>query len=82
MTTISVTNARAHLPELIEDAQNGAVFLEKRGKLEAVMVSPQQYERMLEALEDSEDAEAFDAAMSEEGDNIPWDQVKTDLGWA
>ena len=32
------------------------------------------------ALEDAEDAEAFDAAMAEEGPNIPWDQAKADLG--
>jgi hypothetical protein len=36
---------------------------------------------MLEAFEDAEDAAAFDAAMAEEGPNIPWDQVKADLGW-
>jgi len=33
------------------------------------------------ALEDSEDIAAFDEAMAEEGDNIPWDIVKADLGW-
>jgi len=32
------------------------------------------------ALEDAEDVAAFDAAMAEEGRNIPWDQVKADLG--
>jgi hypothetical protein len=36
---------------------------------------------MLEALEESQDVAAFDAAMAEEGDNIPWDLVKADLGW-
>jgi hypothetical protein len=36
---------------------------------------------MVEALEDAEDATAFDEAMAEEGVNIPWDQVKMDLGW-
>ena len=30
---------------------------------------------------DAEDAAAFDEAMAEEGDNIPWNQVKKDLGW-
>jgi PHD/YefM family antitoxin component YafN of YafNO toxin-antitoxin module len=57
------------------------VFLERRGKLEAVVVSPEQYERMREALEDAEDVAAFDAAIAEEGENIPWAQVKADLGW-
>nr|RZI36380.1 hypothetical protein BJQ95_01171 [Cryobacterium sp. SO1] len=81
MSTISVTDARSRLPELIEQAQGEAVFLERRGKLEAVVVSPEQYARMVDALEDAADVDAFDAAMSEEGDNIPWAQVKIDLGW-
>ena len=81
MSTISVTDARGRLPELIERAHGEAVFLERRGKLEAVMVSPAQYERMVEALEDAEDVDAFDAAMAEESPNIPWAQVKADLGW-
>lgn len=37
---------------------------------------------MLAALEEVEDIAAFDAAMAEEGENIPWVQVKADLGWA
>ncbi len=40
------------------------------------------YERMLEALEDAEDAASFDEAIVEEGTNIPWAQVKAKLGWA
>jgi hypothetical protein len=53
------------------------VFLERYGQLAAVMVSPDRYEELITALEDSEDVAAFDEAMS----NIPWKQVKTDLGW-
>ncbi|MET3718660.1 MULTISPECIES: hypothetical protein [unclassified Arthrobacter] len=41
-----------------------------------------RYEQMLDALEEVEDIAAFDAAMAEEGENIPWAQVKADLGWA
>ena len=81
MATISVTDARGRLPELIKSARSEAVFLERRGKLEAVVVSPEQYSRMIEALEDAEDSDDFDAAMADEGDNIPWAQVKSDLGW-
>ena len=36
---------------------------------------------MQEALEDAEDVAAFDVAMADEGENIPWEQVKADLGW-
>ena len=81
MSTISVTDARGRLPEVIKQARGEAVFLERRGKLEAVVISPEQYERMMEALEDAEDVAAFDEAMAEEGDNNPWAQVKADLGW-
>lgn len=81
MPIISVTDARSRLPELIERARGEAVFLARRGKLEAVMISPEQYDRMMDALEEVADVEAFDAAMTEEGENIPWAQVKTDLGW-
>ena len=81
MAKSSVTNARARLPELIALAGSEAVFLERRGKVAAVLVSPEQYARMQEALEDAEDVAAFDVAMADEGDNIPWEQVKADLGW-
>jgi antitoxin Phd len=81
MSTVSVTDARAKLPDLISTAQTEAVFLERRGKVEAVVISPAQYERMMDALEDAEDIAALDAALAEEGENIPWEQVKADLGW-
>ena len=81
MARITVTDARGRLPEVIEQAHSEAVFLERRGKLEAVVISPEQYELMVEALEDAEDIAASDSAMAEEGDNVPWAQVKADLGW-
>ncbi len=81
MVTLNITEARSHLPEVIDQARQEAVFLERRGKRAAVVVSPERYEQLLDALEDAEDAEAFDAALAEEGPNIPWAQVKTDLGW-
>jgi antitoxin Phd len=82
MSTINVTDARSRLPEVIEDARSEAVFLERRGKLQAVLVSPERYELMLTALEEAEDVAAFDESMADEGDNIPWAQVKADLGWS
>ena len=81
VSKISVTDARGRLPELIDRARTEAVFLERRGKLEAVVLSPEQYDRMMDALEEVEDVAAFDEAMAEEGDSIPWAQVKADLGW-
>lgn len=44
-------------------------------------MSPERYEEMLDAFEERKDAAAFDAAIAEEGSNIPWEQVDADLGW-
>lgn len=81
MTNVSITEARATLPELVTRAQQEAVFVERHGKTAAVLVSPERYEVLMDALEEAEDVRAFDAAMAEEGENIPWAQAKADLGW-
>jgi len=82
MSIVSVADARKHLSDVIARSKSEAVFIERRGQRAAVVVSPEQYERMLEALETVDDVAAFDEAMAEEGPNIPWAQVKADLGWA
>jgi len=81
MATFNVSKARENLSEAVELSQTEAVFLERHGSRAAVLVSPERYEEMMAALEDVEDVAAFDSAMAEEGPNIPWDEVKADLGW-
>ena len=81
MSIVSVAAARNNFSDLITRSQTEAVFIERRGQRAAVVVSPERYELMIEALEDAEDVAAFDEAMTEEGPNIPWAQVKADLGW-
>ncbi|MBX9718949.1 MAG: type II toxin-antitoxin system Phd/YefM family antitoxin [Microbacteriaceae bacterium] len=82
MNPLSVADARKQFSEVIDRSQTEAVFIERRGQRAAVVISPEQYERMLDALEEAEDAAAFDEAIAEEGPNVPWAQVKADLGWA
>jgi len=82
VTTMNVSEARERLAEAIDAAQSEAVVLERYGRPAAVLVSMERYEQLLDALEEAEDISAFDAAMAEEGDNIPWKQVKADLGWS
>ncbi|CAN5328503.1 hypothetical protein BH09ACT6_BH09ACT6_03920 [soil metagenome] len=82
MSIVSVADARNHLSEVIARSKSEAVFIERHRQRAAVVVSPEQYERMREALEDAEDVAAFDDAMEEEGPNVPWAPVKEDLGWA
>ncbi len=81
MSTVSVADARNHFSDVIDRSKTEAVFIERRGQRAAVVVSPERYELMLEALEDAEDVAVFDEAMAEEGPNVPWAQVKADLGW-
>ena len=65
----------------VELARSEAVVFERYGRPAAVLVSPERYEELMAALEEAEDVAAFDEAMAEEGPNIPWEQVKVDLGW-
>src|SRR4051794_4814228 len=47
-------------------------FWERYGRRAAVLLSPERYDELMEALEEAEDVAVFDAAMSEEGANILW----------
>ena len=81
MVTLSVSAARADLSGVVQTAQTEAVVLERYGQPVAVLVSPQRYEELLAAAEEEQDVRAFDAALAEAGPNLPWEQVKSDLGW-
>ncbi len=81
MATMPVSDARDNLAQAVETAQTEAVILERYGRPAAVLVSPQRYDELMEALDEADDVAAFDAAMAEEGPNLPWDRVKADLGW-
>ncbi len=82
MSKISVSKAREKLSEVVEMSQSEPVVLEHYGHRAAVVVSPAHYDEMLDAFEEAQDVVAFDAAMAEDGSNIPWEQVKIDLGWS
>jgi PHD/YefM family antitoxin component YafN of YafNO toxin-antitoxin module len=81
MATMKISVARDNLAEAVELARTETVFLERYGRRAAVLVSPERYEKLVAALEEAEDVAAFDAAMDEEGPNIPWEQARADLGW-
>lgn len=81
MVSMGVADARRRFAELIERARTEPVVVARRGRAQAVVVSPEEYERLREAAEELDDVTAFDEAMREEGANLPWEQVKADLGW-
>ncbi len=78
---MSISDARDHLPDAMETARTEAVFVQRRGRLAGVLVSPERYEQLMTALEDTEDIAAFDAAMAGKGPNIPWERPKTRAWW-
>ncbi|MFZ1437615.1 MAG: type II toxin-antitoxin system Phd/YefM family antitoxin [Candidatus Microthrix subdominans] len=81
MSNVGVAEARRNLASVIRRAQREPVVIARRGRAQAVVVSPEHFEVMRDALEQIEDAGAFDEAMAEEGENLPWEQAKSDLGW-
>jgi PHD/YefM family antitoxin component YafN of YafNO toxin-antitoxin module len=81
MSHYAASRAREFFSEVVDTSQNEPVFIERRGEVAAVVISPSLYAKMLDALEDADDVSAFDEALAEEGDTIPWEQVKADLGW-
>lgn len=81
MATMNISQARDKLAEAVETARREPVFLERYGRAAAVLVSPEHFELLSRALDEAEDVAAFDAAIAEAGANLPWDQVKADLGW-
>lgn len=79
--SVGTTEARRSFAEVLDRAAEEPVVVERHGKPAAVIVDAEEFERMREALEELEDIAAFDAAMAEEGENLPWEQAKADLGW-
>jgi PHD/YefM family antitoxin component YafN of YafNO toxin-antitoxin module len=81
VAAMSVSSARDNLPDVVERARVEAVHIERYGRRVAVVISPERYEQLMDAFDELEDSDAFDAALAEEGPDIPWKQVKADLGW-
>lgn len=81
MSVIPVSSARSNLAAVIDSATDGPVYLERHGRRVAVVVSVDRFEELLEAEEELLDIEAFDEAVAESDETIPWEQVKLDLGW-
>lgn len=82
-TEMTVTEARERFSEALDASTREPVFLTKHGQRQAVVISSEEYERLLEASEDAEDLASSDAVMAEivaGAPTIPWAKVKADLG--
>lgn len=76
--TVSLTEAKAKLNELVRDAQEDNIVLVRHGQAAAVIVSPEHYEGLREEIEDLKDRLAL--LDSEPSDlNIPLKALRSEL---
>lgn len=80
MTTASLSEFRANQSDYIAAAQKAPVELTSRGaKRRAVVVSPEFFDRAIQALEDQADIEAAAQARAEKG-RISHEDLLQELG--
>ena len=81
MTSYNITQAREYLSVIFSKVfhQHESVVLSRYGREEVVVIDRETWDR-LRALEDAADIKAADRAMSEKGENIPYEQVREELG--
>jgi prevent-host-death family protein len=85
MSELTVTEARARLADVVDEARvaREAVYLTRRGRRVAAVVDAEVLQQLLEDAEDYADIKAAAEARAEidAGEPvIPWDRVKADLG--
>lgn len=76
--TVSLTEAKAKLNELVRDAEDDNVVLVRHGQPAAVIVSPEHYEGLLEEIEDLKDRLAAHATGPSDL-NVPLSALRSEL---
>jgi len=80
MIATTLSNFRAHQSKVLDDAQREPVEILSRGsRRRAVVVSPEFFDRALEALEDAEDARAAAVARGEQG-SVSHEELMAEFG--
>jgi antitoxin (DNA-binding transcriptional repressor) of toxin-antitoxin stability system len=64
----------------VDDARRGVITHLTVGGERVAAIVPESVLEALRAAEDAEDAAEADEAMDEPGEDVPWDQVKAELG--
>lgn len=88
MGELTVTEARARLADVVDEARVGhdPIFLTRRGRRVAAVVDAGDFEKLLDDAEDLADLRAAQAARAELAEPgataVPWEQVAADLGLA
>lgn len=81
MTELSTSTIRKEISEAINRVQYNKerITVNRHGKKVAVLVPVEDVER-LERMEEESDLRAARKAMKEKSANIPWNQLKQELG--
>jgi prevent-host-death family protein len=81
MSELAVSAARNHFADAIEEARRSGepVYVTRRGRRVAVIMDADAYNALVEHAEDAMDRAELQAAR-DEGDYVPWEEVKADLG--
>lgn len=84
MTDVTVSEARAHFSDLVDQVRVGRepIYVTRHGKKVAAVVDAMWLDTVIESLEDLQDIRAAEAAREElkHTPAVPWDEVKADLG--
>ncbi|MDO9410483.1 type II toxin-antitoxin system Phd/YefM family antitoxin [Patulibacter sp.] len=59
MATMTFSAVRENLRDAVELARTEAVFIEDPDRCVAVLISPERYDELMEALEDAQDVAAI-----------------------
>jgi len=66
-------------PTQIRKPRSREFVVDGRGKRVAVLLPIEEYEELIEALEQRDDIRAIEEAEAEGGEAIPWEEVKAEL---
>lgn len=80
MNSISINLKDPELSALIADLLQKPIRIEANGIALAILMSSERFYALVEAEEEVEDLRAYEESMCDPDPNIPWDEVKRDLG--
>ena len=74
MTSVPVTAVPSRLDSLVEQSALEPIFFESKFECVAVMISPDRYEQLMDALETLEDIASLDELMNSEQESETFTQ--------
>lgn len=81
MVKMGIAEARSQFAHVIGRTQHEPVALARHGRTRAILVSADEYERLLAAREELEYIAACENWASDEVTTFSWQQVMRDYGW-